>query len=179
MRTRFKNYVCLCFITSSPHRKNKKGKVVFLLAIRVCRWGRYIPLLILNIGTRWRWMVGFTPRLLSPPPRKDPRFPLSGMLGAPQNQSWHFGKVSLASAGIRTPNRPARSLVSAPTMISRLPQFWKVFQMQIARFNQIYTSCHTSTFCDWRCWRNSTWLARKVLGRWTCMLMNTVCIYIT
>jgi len=107
------------------------------------------------------------PTALPPLSQERPSFSIEWDAGCAPEQSWHFGKVSHASAGIRTPNHPARSLVSVPTMISRLPQFWKVFQVQIARFNEIYILCHTNTFCDWRCGRNSTWLAQNILSRWT------------
>jgi len=114
----------------------------------------------------------------APPPPSQERPPVSieWDAGCAPEQSWHFGKVSLASAGIRTPNHPARGLVGVPTMISRLPQFWKVFQMQIASF---YILCHSDTFCDWRWGRSSTWLARKVLVQWTINIDVEISVYDT
>jgi len=47
---------------------------------------------ILNSGTRWRWVVSFTPR----PPYSgvnNPRYPLDGGLSGPQMQ-WSEEKIS-------------------------------------------------------------------------------------
>jgi hypothetical protein len=44
---------------------------------------------ILELGTRWRWVVSFTPRPLYPQ-GKRPWYPLDGRLGGPQNQCTIF-----------------------------------------------------------------------------------------
>jgi hypothetical protein len=41
---------------------------------------------ILDLGTRWRWVVRFTPRPLYPQ-RKRPGYPLDRRLGGPQSRS--------------------------------------------------------------------------------------------
>jgi hypothetical protein len=43
---------------------------------------------ILDLGTRWRWVVSFTPRPLYPQ-GKCPFYPLDRRLGGPQSRSWH------------------------------------------------------------------------------------------
>jgi hypothetical protein len=44
---------------------------------------------ILNPGTRWRWMVNFTPRPLYSQ-GKSPRYPLDRRLGGPQDPVWRL-----------------------------------------------------------------------------------------
>jgi hypothetical protein len=44
---------------------------------------------ILDLDTRWRWVVSFTPRLLYPR-GKSPRYPLDRRLGGPQNRSGNY-----------------------------------------------------------------------------------------
>jgi len=46
---------------------------------------------ILNLGTRWRWVVCFTPRP-SYPRRKIGRYPLDRKLGGPQSRSGRGGE---------------------------------------------------------------------------------------
>jgi hypothetical protein len=66
---------------------------------------------ILDLCTRWRWVVSFTPRPLYPQ-GKSPWYPLDKRLGGAQNRSGHGGeeKNSQPPAGTRTPDHPARSL---------------------------------------------------------------------
>jgi len=45
---------------------------------------------ILDLGTRWMWVVSFTHRLLYPQ-GKSPWFPLDRRLGGEQNRSGHGG----------------------------------------------------------------------------------------
>jgi hypothetical protein len=53
---------------------------------------------ILDLGTRWRWVVSFTPRPLYP------RLPLDGNLGGPLNRCGSYGEErNLAPAGNWTP----------------------------------------------------------------------------
>jgi hypothetical protein len=76
---------------------------------------------ILNLGTRWRWVVSFTPRAFHPR-RKNPRYPLNRRLGGPQSRSESGGeeKKSLCPCRESYPGRPARSLVTNLTELSRL-----------------------------------------------------------
>jgi hypothetical protein len=61
---------------------------------------------ILDLGTRWRWVVSFTPRPLYPKGRSS-RYPLDRRMGGPQSRS---GREKFpAPTGTRTPDHPARS----------------------------------------------------------------------
>jgi len=76
---------------------------------------------ILNLGTRWRWMVRFTPRpLLHPPPRdKSSRYPLRG----PQRRFGHDGEGKKSyNCPFQELNsgRPDRSLASILTELRQL-----------------------------------------------------------
>jgi hypothetical protein len=42
-----------------------------------------------DLGTRWKWMVSFMPRLLYPQ-GKSPLYPLDRRLGGPQNSRWKW-----------------------------------------------------------------------------------------
>jgi len=75
---------------------------------------------ILNLGTRWRWVVSSTPRLLYPR-RKSLRFPLDRSLGGPQSQFGRGGEKEIFRPSQESnPCRPAHSLVSVLSEISRL-----------------------------------------------------------
>ena len=50
------------------------GKFVPLLAAVTCKGSRGMGLIPLNLGTRWRWLVSFSPRPLCPPQRTSVRF---------------------------------------------------------------------------------------------------------
>jgi len=54
------------------------------------RGSRGIALLILNLGTGWRWMVNFKTCHFTP--GKEPWYLLTRRLGGPQNQFWQFGE---------------------------------------------------------------------------------------
>jgi hypothetical protein len=62
------------------------------------------------LGTRWRWVVSFTPQPLYPQ-GKIPWYQLDGRLGGPQSRSGRGGeqKSSLPPPGIepQNPDRPA------------------------------------------------------------------------
>jgi hypothetical protein len=59
---------------------------------------------ILNLGTRWRWMVSFTPRPLYPQ-GNSPWYPLDRRQGGPQSRPGHGGeeKNSQPPPGIEPP----------------------------------------------------------------------------
>jgi hypothetical protein len=65
---------------------------------------------ILGLGTRWRWVISFTPRPLHPQ-GKCPWYPLDRRLGGPQSRSGRGvkGRNSQPPAGTRTPPHQARS----------------------------------------------------------------------
>jgi hypothetical protein len=50
---------------------------------------------ILDLRTRWKWVVSFTPQLLYPQ-GKCPRYPLDRRLGGPQSQSGCGGKEKIS-----------------------------------------------------------------------------------
>jgi hypothetical protein len=69
---------------------------------------------ILYLGTRWRWVVSFTPRPLYP------RYPLDRRLGAPQRWSWRGGEEKNPCYSKKlNPNRPSLRLVTILTELSR------------------------------------------------------------
>jgi hypothetical protein len=63
---------------------------------------------ILDLGSRWRWVVSFTPRLLYPQ-GKRPWYPLDRRLGGAQSRSGHGDEKFSAFAGTRIPDHPVRS----------------------------------------------------------------------
>jgi hypothetical protein len=72
--------------------------------------GRCIPPVVLNFGTRWKWMVNFTPRPLYP------RVSAAG-LDVLENRK------PLVRASIETPDRPAPNLVTV--LFHTIPAPWK------------------------------------------------------
>ena len=93
--------------------------VVPVNAIKACKKSRGTPPPILKLRARWRWVVNITPRPLNPPTRT--LVPTKWRLGVPQSRGGRFGEnKSLAPIVIRTPDRPACSLVSTPTTLSWL-----------------------------------------------------------
>jgi hypothetical protein len=93
-------------ILKSSHKVSGKGKIFPDHFMKAYRGSRGIALLISNPGPRWRLVVTFTPRPLSP--GTEPQYPLNGRLGGLQSQSGHFGgeKKYISLSGIRTPDRP-------------------------------------------------------------------------
>jgi hypothetical protein len=70
-------------------------------------------LLILDLGTRWGWVVSAPPLPCFTPGERTPRYPLDRRLGGPQSRSGYRGyrKNPLSPPGIepRSPGRPSRS----------------------------------------------------------------------
>jgi hypothetical protein len=89
------------------------SNIVSVHAMEVCTGSRGIAVLILNLGTRWRWVVNVTPRPLYPWERSA-RYTLKRRLGG------------LYRVGLKNLNLgPVRSLVTVPTELPRLSQtFW-------------------------------------------------------
>jgi hypothetical protein len=82
---------------------------------------RDIAPLILNLGTRWRWVVNITLwQLCPPPPRKEPQYPLNRMLGGPKSWCGYSGKREkcLAPSRIRNPDSAACRLAALPASLS-------------------------------------------------------------
>jgi hypothetical protein len=85
---------------------------------------------ILDLVTRWRWVVTFTTRPLYSQ-GKSPRYPLVRRLGGPQSQSgtqW-WREKSPAPAGIQTADHPASSPALYRWAILALPYTLCVAQM--------------------------------------------------
>jgi hypothetical protein len=108
---------------------NKRQKVKLSLCLTKhhamkAYWGRGgIASRIIDLGTRWRWVVSFTPRPLYPQ-GKLPWYPLDRRLDEPQNRSGHGGeeKNSQPPTGNRTlePKSSSPAPSAIPTELSRL-----------------------------------------------------------
>jgi hypothetical protein len=57
---------------------------------------------VLELGTGWRWVVSFTPRLLYPQ-GKSPWYPLDRSLGGPQSRSGRGGEEKISQLPIVQP----------------------------------------------------------------------------
>jgi hypothetical protein len=83
-----------------------------LVIIIIINWSRHEGVLgsgdisprILDLGTRWRWVVSFTPRPLYSQ-GKSPWYTLDRRLGGPQSRSGHGGvkKHSQSLPGLKSP----------------------------------------------------------------------------
>jgi hypothetical protein len=88
------------------HVNSKKFNVRYrcnlLNKLSTMPWRRMDDPRFLDLGTSWRWVVSFTPRLLYPQ-WKSPQYPLHRRLCGPQSRSgWHGEVKSLAPTRIRT-----------------------------------------------------------------------------
>jgi hypothetical protein len=65
---------------------------------------------ILDLDTRWKWAVSFTPRPLYPQ-GKSPRYPLDRRVGGPQSRSGCGGEENNSQPlpGLEPPDHPAHS----------------------------------------------------------------------
>jgi hypothetical protein len=71
-----------------------------------------------DLGTTWRWVVSFTPRLLYPR-GKSPRCSLDRKLGGPQSCPRRYGEVKILEfARTRTP--PLSHSVHSQSLVSRI-----------------------------------------------------------
>jgi hypothetical protein len=105
-------------VRKSTVQQGKKVKVKLSLSLTKHHamktyWGSGgIAPFILDLGTRWRSVISFTPRPLYSQ-GKNPLYPLDRRLGGPQSRSGRGGeeKNSQPPPGIETwnPDRPARS----------------------------------------------------------------------
>jgi hypothetical protein len=84
-------------------------EVVPVNTTKACQRSTGTPPLILNLRARWRLVVNITPRPLNPPKRTL------------VPNEWKAGWASrVAPIAMRTSDRPACSIVSTPTTLSRL-----------------------------------------------------------
>jgi hypothetical protein len=74
---------------------------------------------IINLGTRWRWVVSSKPRPLYPQ-GKRPRYPLDRGLGGPRNRSGRGGEDKEIACWETNHELPARVLVP---ILTELPRF--------------------------------------------------------
>jgi hypothetical protein len=89
VRTSLAVFVSLKYLEMLPAKSWSRHCAKSLMPRRrVGKW-RY-SCNFLDIGTRWRWVLSFTPLLLYPRGR-SPRYPLDRRLGGPQNQYGHCG----------------------------------------------------------------------------------------
>jgi len=110
-------------IWESGNSKNRK--VIPVHIMKAYRWSSSVPPHILNVGTKWCWMVGFTSLPVYP------RCPLSRMMCGPHRLSVCFGEEKNSCvSGIETwTSRPWRRYVT-------LAQFCKILMLV----------CHISNF---------------------------------
>jgi hypothetical protein len=131
---------------------------------------------ILDLGSRWRWVISFTPRPLHSQ-GKSLRYPLHRSLGGPQSRSGSDGeeKNSQPPTGIETQELrcTAHSLVTIPTELSRQcgPKWLKI------------TS--DGDLLHLRCWCFHYWIVpsscsnRMCYGLWTWQWMESGDAFVT
>jgi hypothetical protein len=141
--------------------KKVKAKASLSTPWRHIAGSRGIAPLILNLGTRWRWVVCFTPLPLYP--RQRSLVPIKQKAGWALEPVWTFWwrEKSLFPTAIRTPNWPARSPFAIPTMLLRLRSmdkirqcwalgmWWKsVWLLLLLLFYYYYNYCNSSDDTD-------------------------------
>jgi hypothetical protein len=141
-------------------------------------WGVNVQLhAFFNLGTRWRWVVSFTPRLLYPQ-RKSPLYPLDRRLGGPQNRYGRGGeeKNSQPLPGLEPP-------IIQPVIqhyATELPRFlmWQIttLKMEAARPPKPWyatTSLHGVTIQKTVKWSNLIYLIAN------CYYFSRECVLLT
>jgi hypothetical protein len=116
---------------------------------------------ILNFGTRWRWVVSFTPRPLYPQ-RKSPPYPLDRRLGGPQSRSGRGDeKNSQPPPRESNPRTPivqpvaqrstdwAITALHTGVTLSSPPWFWDHL-MTIYQLQNIFTGVWGYLLCKWK-----------------------------
>jgi len=78
-------HVTRSFVCIFQHCKEGKGKLVPVHVLKACSGSRDVTPLILNLGTRWNWVVNFTPGKKLP-------YQVKMRLGGPQGRSGRFGE---------------------------------------------------------------------------------------
>jgi hypothetical protein len=98
--------------------------------------------LILDLGTSWRWVVSFTPRLLYPR-GKSPRYPLDRRLGGPQSRSRRRGEENILNPTEPSVVQPATcwlQCVGVHEIVCLWRQGEHTYQWPI-EFSSSYTFC--------------------------------------
>ena len=130
----------------SSHHKTWKGEIVPVHTIKAYGGSRGISPHILIVGTRWTFVINFTPRPFYAPPPVSNKYEeawWATML------VWMFWKsdIYLASVGNRAVDLPARSVV---TTLSKLPS--SCFHISTYYFFSLLgvALCITFRFFRWR-----------------------------
>ena len=103
----------------------EKHEFVPVYPKQLYRVGRIISPHILNLGTKWRWVVIFTPQMFCP--RQRTLLPIKHEAGWASELIWMFwrGEKSVASTGIQISYHPADSLLTTLTTLSQPPRWDK------------------------------------------------------
>jgi hypothetical protein len=95
-------------------------KYVFCVhAMKLCNGSRGVAPLILNLGTRWRWVVNFTPQPLYPWERTS--WPIKYKAGWGPELVWTFGEGKIQMCG----NSPKRFNVLTERWLLSLDTAWQ------------------------------------------------------
>jgi hypothetical protein len=106
----------------------------------------------LNLGTRWRWVVSFTPRPLYPW-GKSPWYPFNCRLGGLQSRSGRGGENKKKSHHCLcrelNPGHLARSLATVLTELPRLVSvtYRRKLRMKSFRYRRIYCTAVELVLC--------------------------------
>ena len=96
--------------------QSEQFKVFPVQAMNAYRGSKGKAPLILNLSTRWKWVVRFTPGRFTP--GKEPRCPMNTKLGGSQSRSGRFRKqvnlFPLLSIELRFLGHPVHSLFTIP-----------------------------------------------------------------
>jgi hypothetical protein len=126
-------------MTPAAHDKGE-GKVIPSCATKSCTVSRGVAPLILNLGIRWRRAVSVTCRPLYPLGRTPaPTFCIWCGWAPSAGLDVLEKKTSLATAGVRTPDRLSHSLVHTPTDLPTPAHKIKVLILQIFRAAPLQT----------------------------------------
>jgi hypothetical protein len=126
--------------------KQNDGKVVPLHTIKAYRGSRGRDPLTVNLGTRWRWLVCLTPRLLYPWVNSPDTYWLGGWVGP--SKSEHSWEEVNSPARIWIPDHPAFGLVTIITTWSWLHcKTWERIE-NIRRDNKDSLQAVYSYTCD-------------------------------
>jgi hypothetical protein len=98
---------------------------------------------ILNLSTRWRWVVNFTPSCFTPGERgPPPQYPLERRLGGSHSQSGHGGEEK--KIPVPAKNQTLGIQHTALSLLTELPQLLK-------RINRSF-ACNENPNNKWYYW---------------------------
>jgi len=134
--------------TSSPLTVGNKSENFPVHAMKA-HGSRRTALIILNFGTRWRWVVNITPRPLYP--RQKPLQFTGEYTGCAPKPVWTIWrqKQNLNTARIRTPGRPPPSIYRRRYLGSKGGEFPdRLSQYHHLRGTALNADSHTATRND-------------------------------